>query len=81
MEPYNATLSVHQLVENADECMILVSAVLAGGCGRVVTSFCYLLELAGRPLPLLHDLQPAPRMSHLMCLAFSALLAGQRGAV
>ena len=26
VEPYNATLSVHQLVENADECMILVSA-------------------------------------------------------
>ncbi len=25
VEPYNATLSVHQLVENADECMILVS--------------------------------------------------------
>ncbi|CAN1290224.1 Tubulin beta-3 chain [Linum perenne] len=24
VEPYNATLSVHQLVENADECMVLV---------------------------------------------------------
>ena len=36
MEPYNATLSVHQLVENADECMILVSAVLADGCGCLV---------------------------------------------
>lgn len=23
VEPYNATLSVHQLVENADECMVL----------------------------------------------------------
>ena len=23
VEPYNATLSVHQLVENADECMML----------------------------------------------------------
>ena len=22
MEPYNATLSVHQLVENADECVV-----------------------------------------------------------
>lgn len=22
VEPYNATLSVHQLVENADECMV-----------------------------------------------------------
>eukprot|EP00983_Pelagomonas_calceolata_P083257 1156124-Pelagomonas_calceolata.AAC.1 len=27
VEPYNATLSVHQLVENADECMILVRAL------------------------------------------------------
>eukprot|EP00983_Pelagomonas_calceolata_P070738 1150910-Pelagomonas_calceolata.AAC.2 len=28
VEPYNATLSVHQLVENADECMILVRGCL-----------------------------------------------------
>lgn len=25
VEPYNATLSVHQLVENADECMVCIS--------------------------------------------------------
>ena len=25
VEPYNATLSVHQLVENADECMVRAS--------------------------------------------------------
>ncbi len=24
VEPYNATLSVHQLVENADECMVRI---------------------------------------------------------
>merc|ERR1712147_287410 len=28
VEPYNATLSVHQLVENADECMVLDNAAL-----------------------------------------------------
>ncbi|KAG5580680.1 hypothetical protein H5410_051307 [Solanum commersonii] len=28
VEPYNATLSVHQLVENADECMVLGNEVL-----------------------------------------------------
>ncbi|KAG5580395.1 hypothetical protein H5410_051022 [Solanum commersonii] len=28
VEPYSATLSVHQLVENADECMILGNEVL-----------------------------------------------------
>ncbi len=26
VEPYNATLSVHQLVENADECMVSARA-------------------------------------------------------
>ncbi|VAH19200.1 unnamed protein product [Triticum turgidum subsp. durum] len=28
VEPYNATLSVHQLVENADECMVLLNSDL-----------------------------------------------------
>ncbi len=35
VEPYNATLSVHQLVENADECMILVRCAC---CQRVNNS-------------------------------------------
>ena len=30
VEPYNATLSVHQLVENADECMVLDNEVGPG---------------------------------------------------
>ncbi len=31
VEPYNATLSVHQLVENADECMVrsLLAALIS----------------------------------------------------
>ena len=34
VEPYNATLSVHQLVENADECMVLDNEV-----GNLIESF------------------------------------------
>jgi tubulin beta len=33
VEPYNATLSVHQLVENADEVMVLDNEVSKGGEG------------------------------------------------
>ncbi|KAF7063991.1 hypothetical protein CFC21_070434 [Triticum aestivum] len=32
VEPYNATLSVHQLVENFDECMVLDNEALYGIC-------------------------------------------------
>ncbi|WZZ28847.1 hypothetical protein YC2023_012248 [Brassica napus] len=32
VEPYNATLSVHQLVENADECMVLDNEALYDIC-------------------------------------------------
>ena len=32
VEPYNATLSVHQLVENADECMIIDNEALYDIC-------------------------------------------------
>ncbi|XWS60866.1 hypothetical protein CRYUN_Cryun07bG0074300 [Craigia yunnanensis] len=34
VEPYNATLSVHQLVENADECMVLDNEALYDICLR-----------------------------------------------
>jgi tubulin beta len=34
VEPYNAPLSVHQLAENADECMVLHSEVLYDICFR-----------------------------------------------
>ena len=36
MEPYNATLSVHQLVENADECMVLDNEALYDICFRTL---------------------------------------------
>ncbi|KAG6762431.1 hypothetical protein POTOM_032931 [Populus tomentosa] len=36
VEPYNATLSVHQLVENADECMVLDNEALYDICFRIL---------------------------------------------
>ena len=36
VEPYNATLSVHQLVENADECMVLDNEALYDICLRTL---------------------------------------------
>lgn len=46
VEPYNATLSVHQLVENADECMVLDNEALYEICFRTLkltTPSCKLL--------------------------------------
>lgn len=46
VEPYNATLSVHQLVENADECMVLDNEALYDICFRTLkltTPSCKLL--------------------------------------
>nr|TKS11262.1 tubulin beta [Populus alba] len=36
VEPYNATLSVHQLMENADECMVLDNEALYDICFRTL---------------------------------------------
>merc|ERR1712007_248664 len=36
VEPYNATLSVHQLVENADECMVVDNEALYDICFRTL---------------------------------------------
>ena len=36
VEPYNATLSVHQLVENSDECMVIDNEALYDICFRVL---------------------------------------------
>lgn len=36
VEPYNATLSVHQLVENADECMVHDNEALYDICLRTL---------------------------------------------
>ncbi len=50
VEPYNATLSVHQLVENADECMVLDNEALYDICFRtlkLITPTCEQLEVWG----------------------------------
>ncbi len=47
VEPYNATLSVHQLVENADECMVLDNEALYDICFRtlkLITPTCKQIE-------------------------------------
>jgi tubulin beta len=49
VEPYNATLSVHQLVENADECMVLDNEALYDICFRTLkltTPSCKLLQFS-----------------------------------
>ena len=60
VEPYNATLSVHQLVENADECMVLDNEVCCS---------LHLLQSLGCSLAACHSSFPAAyaalRLQHL----------------
>ncbi|KAK6133504.1 hypothetical protein DH2020_009068 [Rehmannia glutinosa] len=52
VEPYNATLSVHQLVENADECMVLDNEALYDICFRTLklaTPTCKYISLCWIP--------------------------------
>ena len=64
VEPYNATLSVHQLVENSDECMVLDNEALYDICFRTWCSsvefenvtfscLCYVPQITRIPLVLL----------------------------
>ena len=41
VEPYNAVLSFHQLVENADECFLLDNEALYDICFRISISFVF----------------------------------------
>ncbi|GKA31083.1 tubulin beta-2 chain-like protein [Tanacetum coccineum] len=52
VEPYNATLFVHQLVENADECMVLDNEALYDICFRTLKLTTPSFNLI--PLPRLH---------------------------
>merc|ERR1712226_694446 len=60
VEPYNATLSVHQLVENADQCFVLDNEALYDICFRTLKlttpTYCDLRKLAVNmvPFPRLH---------------------------
>ncbi|KAF9592144.1 hypothetical protein IFM89_012573 [Coptis chinensis] len=58
VEPYNATLSVHQLVENADECMVLDNEALYDICFRTLkltTPSC--ISLSGLSLSVCSDIK------------------------
>jgi hypothetical protein len=59
VEPYNATLSVHQLVENADECMVLDNEALYDICFRTLkltTPSCKHLQSTSVLVSLKHEL-------------------------
>ncbi|CAD6341211.1 unnamed protein product [Miscanthus lutarioriparius] len=67
VEPYNATLSVHQLVENADECMVLDNEALYDICFRT-------LKLAKPTFGDLNHLISATMSGVTCCLRFPGQL-------
>uniref|UniRef100_A0A6N2LXH3 Tubulin beta chain n=2 Tax=Salix viminalis TaxID=40686 RepID=A0A6N2LXH3_SALVM len=69
VEPYNATLSVHQLVENADECMVLDNEALYDICFRTL-KFPGQLNSDLRKLAV--NLIPFPRL-HFFMVGFAPL--------
>ena len=69
VEPYNATLSVHQLVENADECMILDNEALYDICFRT-------LKLTTPTFGDLNHLISAVMSGVTCCLRFPGARAG-----
>jgi tubulin beta len=50
VEPYNATLSVHQLVENADECMVRTHFRIARAAGPSAAASLTIALWAARPI-------------------------------
>ncbi|KAK7274093.1 hypothetical protein RIF29_15166 [Crotalaria pallida] len=72
VEPYNATHSVHQLVKNADECMVLDNEALYDICFRTLkltTPSCQLNSDLGK---LTVNLIPFPRL-HFFMVGFAPL--------
>jgi tubulin beta len=49
VKPYNATLSVHQLVENADECMVLDNEALYDICFCTLKLTTFVFKVLGSP--------------------------------
>ncbi|MBA0798186.1 hypothetical protein Gohar_008802 [Gossypium harknessii] len=77
VEPYNATLSVHQLVENADECMVLDNEALYDICFRTLklaTPTCKFKSIALMPLGDLNHLISATMSGVTCCLRFPGQL-------
>ncbi|KAJ7004056.1 hypothetical protein NC653_009061 [Populus alba x Populus x berolinensis] len=72
VEPYNATLSVHQLVENADECMVLDNEALYDICFRTLkltTPSCK----APSPSPSRYLFFPVGDLNHLISATMSGV--------
>ncbi|CAF2115644.1 hypothetical protein Bca4012_096830 [Brassica carinata] len=67
VEPYNATLSVHQLVENADECIVLDYEALYDICFRT-------LKLSNPSFGDLNHLISATMSGVTCCLRFTGQL-------
>ena len=81
VEPYNATLSVHQLVENADECMILDNEVgerrgVGGRCAQAVPPLPHARTRPHAPLP---SLPPSSRRCTTSASARSRWERGEAG--
>ncbi|KQK17085.1 hypothetical protein BRADI_1g32430v3 [Brachypodium distachyon] len=75
VEPYNATLSVHQLVENADECMVLDNEALYDICFRTLklsTPTFLRISLNSDLRKLAVNLIPFPRL-HFFMVGFAPL--------
>ncbi|MBA0786142.1 hypothetical protein Gotri_026053 [Gossypium trilobum] len=76
VEPYNATLSVHQLVENADECMVLDNEALYDICFRTLKLTTPSCEFPGQLnsdlRKLAVNLIPFPRL-HFFMVGFAPL--------
>ncbi|KAF1882957.1 hypothetical protein Lal_00003139 [Lupinus albus] len=76
VEPYNATLSVHQLVENADECMVLDNEALYDICFRTLKLSTPSCEYPGSFSPIgdLNHLISATMSGVTCCLRFPGQL-------
>ncbi len=75
VEPYNATLSVHQLVENADQCFTLDNEALYDICFRTLKLTCCLRfpgQLNCDLRKLATNLGPFPRL-HFFIMGFAPL--------
>ncbi|OVA01735.1 Tubulin [Macleaya cordata] len=72
VEPYNATLSVHQLVENADECMVLDNEALYDICFRTLKLTTPSWQLNSDLRKLAVNLIPFPRL-HFFMVGFAPL--------
>ncbi|KAK9671173.1 hypothetical protein RND81_12G010900 [Saponaria officinalis] len=72
VEPYNATLSIHQLVQNADECMVLDNEASYDICFRTLKLTTPSCQLNSNLRKLAVNLIPFPRL-HFFMVGFAPL--------